>query len=49
MEETISGMGTGSKLCLHGTIFGNSGVSWAFENTNQDKTANVEKREQLVG
>ena len=28
-----------------GTIFGNSGVSWAFENTNQDKTANVEKEE----
>ena len=28
-----------------GTIFGNSGISWAFENTNQDKTANVEKEE----
>ena len=28
-----------------GTIFGNSGISWAFENMNQDKTANVEKEE----
>lgn len=28
-----------------GTIFGNSGISWAFENTNQDKTANVEMEE----
>ena len=28
-----------------GTIFGNSGISWAFENTNQDKIANVEKEE----
>ena len=30
---------------LTGTLFGNSGISWASENTNSDKTINVESEE----
>ena len=34
---------------LTGTLFGNSGISWAGENTNQDKVVNVVREESSLG
>lgn len=34
---------------LTGTVFGNSGISWAGENTNPDKAINTESDESNLG